>query len=273
MKNNKKIITDFGDEWEKFNQIELDKKELSKIFQDYFFLNPWKKNGSTSSGIDLGCGTGRWAQFVAPKVKKLTVVDASEKSLLVAKKTLLKNKNVKFKQEDLTNISFKNNTFDFGYSLGVLHHIPEIEKAILEIYRILKPNSGLLLYLYYSFENEPLWYRSLWFVSNIFRKLICKLPKIPKMFICDIIAVTIYLPLSRISLIFNHFGFKVNKLPLSYYRDKSIYTMRTDSLDRFGTSYEKRYSKKEILNLLNRAGFKKVKFSNKKPYWCVICFK
>ena len=37
MKNKKKIITDFGDEWEKFNQIELDKKELSKIFQDYFF--------------------------------------------------------------------------------------------------------------------------------------------------------------------------------------------------------------------------------------------
>ena len=79
-----------------------------------------------------------------------------------------------------------------------------------------------------------------------FRKLICKLPKIPKMLICDIIAITIYLPLSRISLIFNHFGFKVDRLPLSYYRNKSIYTMRTDSLDRFGTSYEKRYSKRNF---------------------------
>ena len=43
MKNKKKIITDFGDEWEKFNQIELDKKELSKIFQDYFFKPMEKK--------------------------------------------------------------------------------------------------------------------------------------------------------------------------------------------------------------------------------------
>ena len=49
--------------------------------------------------------------------------------------------------------------------------------------------------------------------------------------------------------------------------------MRTDSLDRFGTKLEKRFSKKEITELLNKTGFKDVEFSNKMPYWVAICKK
>ena len=93
------------------------------------------------------------------------------------------------------------------------------------------------------------------------------------MCVCDIIAFTIYYPLSKFSKILFFLGFDISKIPLSYYKDKSFYTMRTDSLDRFGTSYEKRYTKKEILNLLEEKGFNRVKFSNRKPYWCVITYK
>ena len=273
MKNSKKIISDFGDEWEKFDQFEIDKNELSKIYNDYFFVNPWGKKGSSFEGIDLGCGTGRWARFVAEKVKKLTVVDASEKSLLAAKKNLQFYKNVTLKLCDLTNLPFENNHFDFGYSLGVLHHIPEIKKALSEIRRILKPNAGFLLYMYYSLENEPFLYKNIWKVTNILRRVISILPKKIKMYICDLLAIIIYYPLSILSKILFSLGFDISKIPLSYYRDKSFYTMRTDALDRFGTTYEKRYSKKEIFNLLQESGFNRVKFSNRKPYWCVISYK
>lgn len=273
MTNSKKIISDFGDEWEKFNQYKVKKDELLKIYKDYFFINPWTKKGSICKGIDLGCGTGRWAQFVAKKVNSLTVVDASEKSLLAAKKNLQFYKNVNFKQCDLTKLPFENNYFDFGYSLGVLHHIPNIKKALSEIHRVLKPNAGFLLYMYYSLENEPFLYKNIWRFTNILRGVICKLPKKIKMCVCDIIAFTIYYPLSKFSKILFFLGFDISKIPLSYYKDKSFYTMRTDSLDRFGTSYEKRYTKKEILNLLEEKGFNRVKFSNRKPYWCVITYK
>jgi hypothetical protein len=62
-------------------------------------------------------------------------------------------------------------------------------------------------------------------------------------------------------------------MPLSYYRNKSFYTMRTDSLDRFGTTYEKRYSKVEIEKLLLLHGFHSIRFSNAKPYWCALAYK
>ena len=49
-------------------------------------------------GFDMGCGTGRWAQFVAPKVKTLDCVGPSD-AINAAKKNLIYNKNVTFRKE------------------------------------------------------------------------------------------------------------------------------------------------------------------------------
>ena len=49
--------------------------------------------------------------------------------------------------------------------------------------------------------------------------------------------------------------------------------MRTDSRDRFGTPAEKRYSKKQIFDMMKKANLEKIKFKNSTPYWTVIGFK
>ena len=49
--------------------------------------------------------------------------------------------------------------------------------------------------------------------------------------------------------------------------------MATDSLDRFGTKLEKRFTKKEIKKMLSKVGFKDIKFSNNTPYWVAIAWK
>ena len=49
--------------------------------------------------------------------------------------------------------------------------------------------------------------------------------------------------------------------------------MMTDSLDRFGTKLEKRYTKSEIESMLLKAGFKDIKFSDSPPYWVAIAWK
>ena len=61
-----------------------------------------------------------------------------------------------------------------------------------------------------------------------------------------------------------------NKIPLSYYRNKSLNIVRNDSLDRFGTPLEKRFSKKEIRNMLKENGAKNIVFSNSEPFWHVV---
>ena len=49
--------------------------------------------------------------------------------------------------------------------------------------------------------------------------------------------------------------------------------MRNDSLDRFGTIIEKRFSRKEIKKMMISSGLKNIKFSEKAPYWCAVGFK
>ena len=64
-----KVIKEFGEEWTKYDNTNLDKEKLFESFQQYFDIFPWALISQESEGFDMGCGSGRWAQFVAPKVK------------------------------------------------------------------------------------------------------------------------------------------------------------------------------------------------------------
>ena len=59
-------------------------------------------------------------------------------------------------------------------------------------------------------------------------------------------------------------------VPLNYYRNKSFYTMRTDSRDRFGTPLQKRFTRAEILEMMEGAGLTDITFSEDEPYWCAV---
>ena len=88
-----KVIEEFGDEWLKFDYSSINTKKLNENFNQYFSIFPWDVLPKDAVGFDMGCGTGRWAQFVAPKVKTLNCVEPSE-AINAAKKNLINYKNV-----------------------------------------------------------------------------------------------------------------------------------------------------------------------------------
>ena len=75
------VIKDFGNEWKHYNQSNNIELELEKLFNNYFKLFPFEKINKQSEGFDMGCGTGRWARFIAPKVKKLNCIEPSKNAL------------------------------------------------------------------------------------------------------------------------------------------------------------------------------------------------
>jgi hypothetical protein len=89
-------------------------------------------------------------------------------------------------------------------------------------------------------------------------------------FISQVLAVTIYWPISLLCRLLTLMGLSTDQIPLSMYEDKSFYTMRTDALDRFGTKTEKRYSKKEIERMMKDAGLEDVVFNDAEPFWCAV---
>ena len=270
---NKTVINDFGLEWKKFSHKNIDEKILYKMFIDYFRIFPFKKINYSSEGFDMGAGTGRWAKFIAPKVKKLNIIEPGRLSIQQAKKNLSKFSNCVFYNQTVEKNFLKDNSQDFGYCLGVLHHIENTELGIKSCIKKLKSGAPFLFYLYYDFDNKSHLYKLIWKFSDVLRKKISALPFFIKYMISQIIALMIYYPLAKASFLLDCMNVNTSNIPLSYYRNKSFYMMRTDSLDRFGTRVEKRFSKKKIKSIMVKAGLINIKFSDKAPFWVGVGYK
>ena len=274
MKNiDKKTVDDFGKEWSVYSQEELTTDDLKRQFNRYFTIFRWDKLPENPIGFDMGCGSGRWAKLMAPRVSELHCIDASKKALAIAERNLEGFGNCKFLQASFENIPLADNSMDFCYSLGVLHAIPDPLSGIKSCVDKIKPGGQFLIYLYYAFENKPFWFKVVWKCSDIMRHVISRLPFKIKLFISRLIAFSVYYPLSKFSYVLEKFGVNVNNVPLSQYRDLPFYTMRTDALDRFGTRLEKRFTKTETFKMLEKAGLEKIIFSDEMPYWCALGFK
>ncbi len=165
---------------------------------------------------------------------------------------------------------FADASMDFGYSLGVLHHLPDTRQGIVDCVRKLKPGAPFLAYLYYAFDNRPMWFRLLWRASDLVRRGVSRLPPAVRHVIADALALAVYLPLARGARLLEQAGFDVSNLPLAFYRDKSFYSMRTDALDRFGTRLERRFTRAQIQAMFQQAGLVDVRFSPAAPFWCAV---
>jgi SAM-dependent methyltransferase len=263
-------VSSFGDEWAHFDQKGLSDEEHAYLFETYFNIFPWDELATNAKGFDMGCGSGRWAALVAPRVGHLMCIDASADALLIARQKLSKFKNISYLNASVSDKTLDNNSQDFGYSLGVLHHVPNTELALKDCVKMLKPGAPFLLYLYYRFDNRPVWYALVWKASDLLRRLICKRRSWTKLIITNLIATLVYLPLARLAYLGEKFGFNVSSWLLNGYRNTSFYTMRTDARDRFGTPLEQRFTKREIEKMMHQAGLVDICFSDGFPFWCAV---
>ena len=260
-------VKSFGDEWSRFDQSELPTAEAQRIFDEYFAIFPWNKLSKDSVGFDMGCGSGRWAKLMAPHVGHLHCIDPSS-ALDVAKLALSSTANVSFHQASVDEIPLPPNSQDFGYSLGVLHHVPDTASALRDCVAMLKPGAPFQLYLYYAFDNRSILFRLIWRFADLLRRAVCRLSPAIKHLVTDILAVLLYFPLARLSLLAERWDVDVSSIPLSYYRNHSFYTMRTDARDRFGTPLEQRFTKTEVREMMENAGLGDIRFSDAAPFWC-----
>lgn len=263
-------VRSFGEEWGKFDALSDD--ELERIAGEYFDIVGDGMLGPETVALDVGCGSGRWAQHLAGRVGFVEAVDPST-AVVQAAARLEGASNVRVTRASVAGLPFADGSFDFVMSLGVLHHVPDTETALGLCVRKLKPGGYFLLYLYYAMENRSLLYRTLWRISDLLRRLVSRLPGPPKRLVSDGIALVVYLPLvlfARALAAMGAPGGLTRRLPLAYYADKSFYVMRNDALDRFGTPLERRFTRDEIRDMMERSGLTDVTFSKGPPYWHAV---
>lgn len=265
----KKVVDDFGNEWTKFNNFS--DKIIKAAAEEYFdILNETIVNKNTYV-LDIGCGTGRWTKYLASQAGFIEAIDPSN-AIFAADKLLSNVKNVRLAKASVETLPFPDQTFDFAMSIGVLHHIPNTQQALIDCVKKVKTGGYFYVYLYYNLDRRRFVFKALFTIADFARNIISRLPSKLKRLVCDILAVIVYLPLIWLSkfLSFLHFKKISEKIPLSPYKNKSIFIIRNDALDRFGTRLEQRFSKAEIEQMMKNSGLIDISISTGIPYYHAI---
>jgi len=92
--------------------------------------------------LEIGCGTGYFTKEIAKTGAQITAIDISPDLIEIAKKETYSFLNINYKIENAYSMSFDDNSFDKVIGSSVLHHL-EVDKALSEIYRVLKINGSI----------------------------------------------------------------------------------------------------------------------------------
>lgn len=121
--------------------------------------------------LDMGCGSGRYSIALSLLgAKEVVAVDYQAKAFAAAQEYCVKNSlNVKFQESNVLDLPFEDESFDFVFCNGVLHHTSNLEKGIREFFRVLKKTRRGFLYLYGSGGI-------FWVTRDVMRRIFTKIP-------------------------------------------------------------------------------------------------
>jgi len=138
--------------------------DLAQVIEQRYRMEPWlpRELRTISPGLgkylEVGCGQGVDSFYICSHLDKedhYTAIDYSMESVGRANSYVAEAKEAfdlkvtpVFSQGDALELNFGNETFDFVYSMGVIHHTPNPQQAIDEVFRVLKPGGQAKIFLY-----------------------------------------------------------------------------------------------------------------------------
>jgi SAM-dependent methyltransferase len=152
---------------------------------------------------------------------------------------------------------FADASFDFVYSLGVLHHIEDTQCALAGLVRKLKIGGRLRIYLYWKRAG---WQGALLAAVGQFRRFTTRMPHIVVRAACLILSLVLYAVLIIPYRLLSTLGARFHQeWPLFVYTKYPFNVLYNDQFDRFSAPLEKRYSPEEVAEMLNSAGLRNVR--------------
>lgn len=147
-----------------------DMRKLRYELQDYMFDTFRFQDFKGKKVLEIGCGSGIDSAEFAKYGADIYATDMTDKAVNHTK-NLFKRLNMneelisRIKKVNATNLPFEDNFFDLVYVYGVLHHIPIVERALDEIYRVLKPGRQCFVMLYH--KDSLLYYYSVLYLGGV----------------------------------------------------------------------------------------------------------
>ena len=141
----------------KFSDAEIGTREFFERIEAHRYEKEWHIPAAARFAdarglrvLEIGCGLGTDGAQFAKAGADYTGVDLTDAAIELARKRFeLFGLKGEFRVADAENLEFPNDSFDVVYSHGVLHHTPDINAAVQEIHRILKPGGRAIVMLYH----------------------------------------------------------------------------------------------------------------------------
>ncbi len=233
--------SNFGFEWNLHDKTQLDtttRHESEATLIEKTGFQPDDLKGKLV--LDVGCGMGRFSEVASRWGATVVGIDLTS-AVDAAYGNLMDRSNVHLAQADVFKLPFRDETFDFIFSIGVLHHTPDTRAAFSELPRLLKPGGRIAIWVYSTLMGG--WTR----VSNVYRHLTTRLPKRVLYALCHV-AIPLYyvnkVPLVR--------GVTRVVLPVSNHPDPAWRVL--DTFDWYSPTYQWKHSEGELRDWFEKHG-------------------
>ncbi len=268
----------FGPQWRTFakSQIDTDRTHESAIRFDSEI--GWQKEelkGRTI--IEFGSGAGRFVDVASKRSTKLVVgLDATD-AVDAAQDNLADRKNVLFVQGDIFSPPFRKECFDFGYSIGVLHHTPDPEAGFRNLAKLIKAQGSIAVSLYdislYARPNrnsikvatlELLWALNVW-RCELFRTVTTRIPSSIFLSYCKSVVLILH-AINKIPIL----RYVRYCLPSTCYRHLPVIWSMVDTHDTYATKIVHHYRAKDIFQWFLKEHLWNIVVTNSRAGWVSI---
>jgi SAM-dependent methyltransferase len=235
----------FGRQWQWFRRVQLD----SQSGRDESARALEATTGWTAADyrgrlvLDAGVGAGRFAEVVANKGGEVVGVDLS-RAVDAAYENIGRRPNVHLVQADIMAMPFREGTFDLAYSVGVLHHTPDPERAFGRVAAVVRKGGALAVYVYAGYGPSHRF-------SDAIRRLTTRLP-LPVLRAVSALAVPAYY-LYRVPVLSGPLGMVC---PISQHPDWRWRWL--DTFDWYSPKYQWKVLYPEVFRWFQSNGFRDV---------------
>lgn len=237
----KRTFESFGYEWNTFDDVRDEDSEFAGVY----FRDLDLESLESRTGLDAGCGKGRYTRFLAPHLGTMVALDGSS-AVKAAARNLSGFANTFVVQADLREAPFAPGTFGFVSCLGVLHHLEDPRRGFARLVELLAPGGTLIVYLYSRPERLGVRQAALAAAAAVRRVTVPMPHRLLRIFstaMAALLSLSVVRPGAWGAK--HHVGW-LAALPMAAYRGKPFRSLVLDTFDRLSAPVENRYRWRDL---------------------------
>ena len=237
----------FGFQWQVHARTQLDTSASNRSERDFQERTGLQRQDLAGKLVlDVGCGMGRFADVATRWGAHVVGIDLSLAAEVAARN--LAGREATIFQADVFHLPFAPESFDFIYSIGVLHHTPDCQAAFKALPGLLKPGGRIAIWLYSRYNP---WYR----MSDIYRKVTRRMPSRLLYTLCYGVVPLygVHQVLRRIPLVGRPASGALRYLiPMAFHRERSWRIL--DTFDWYSPWYQSKHTYEEVFRWFESCG-------------------